>query len=120
MTAPLGQIVIYTTKLDRLADFYAGHFGFDVVRRDGDPIVELRAAGGGATILLHPAARGQRQGQSLVKLVFDGEDVPSFCDAAAKRGLGFCKVHHADCHAFTNATDPAMNSVQVSSRAFAL
>ena len=120
MTAPLGQIVIYTTKLDRLADFYARHFGFDVVRRDGDRIVELRPAGGGATILLHPAAQGQRQGQSLVKLVFDVEDVPSFCEAAAKRGLEFGRIHHADGYAFANAKDPAMNSIQVSSRAFVL
>lgn len=119
MSVSLGRIVIYTHKIDSLADFYANHFGFKVLRHEGDRIVELGAPGAGATILLHPAAKGQRQGQSLVKLVFDVKDVQEFCTKAAQRGLIFGSIRRADGYEFANAKDPTMNSIQVSSRAFA-
>ena len=118
MTSPLGRLVIYTRKVDEMVAFYCRHFGFEAVRRDGDRIVELRPHNGGATILLHPASRGQKQGQALVKLVFDVKDVPAFCAASAQRGLTFGPIHDVDGYAFANAKDPSMNSIQVSSRAF--
>lgn len=118
MTSPLGRLVIYTRKVDEMAAFYCLHFGFRVVRRDGDRIVELTPHDGGAAILLHPASRGQKQGQTLVKLVFDVKDVPAFCAASAQRGLAFGPIHDVDGYAFANAKDPSMNSIQVSSRAF--
>jgi hypothetical protein len=43
-----------------MAAFYARHFGYLVVRSETDRIVELRPEAGGATILLHPAASGQK------------------------------------------------------------
>ena len=58
-------------------------------------------------------------GQTLVKLVFDVEDVQGFCQLASKRGLQFGTIHHADGYSFANAKDLANNSVSVSSRAFA-
>lgn len=117
--AALGRLVIYTHKLDEMAAFYARHFGFDVFRADGDRIVELRPEAGGATILLHRAAAKQTEGQVLVKLVFDVEDVAAFCAAARENGLAFGKVHQGDGYSFANAKDPAGNSVQVSNRASA-
>lgn len=118
MTAPLGRIVIYTKKIEQMAEFYSKHFGFSLLRAEGDRIFELRPQVTGVSILLHPASARQKEGQSLVKLVFDVEDVAAFCEAARGNGLTFGKVHQADGYVFANAKDPAGNSVQVSSRAF--
>lgn len=118
MAASLGRLVIYTSKIDQMADFYAKHFGFSVLRADDDRIVELRAHSSGMALLLHPAAAKQKEGQVLVKLVFDVEDVPAFCEAARADGLDFGKVHKAGGYEFANAKDPSKNSIQVSSRAF--
>lgn len=117
--AALGRLVIYTKKIDEMAEFYARHFGYEVQRTEGDRIVELRPRGGGAALMLHPAAVSQKEGQALVKLVFDVEDVAAFCAAARARGLAFGTVHQAGGYAFANAKDPSKNSIQVSSRAFA-
>ncbi len=119
MTPVLGRIMIYTGQIDEMAEFYSRHFGFSVVRSETDRIVELKPQSAGSTILLHPAASKQREGQVLVKLVFDVEDTEAFCAAARARGLEFGKVHQADGYAFANAKDPSKNSIQVSSRAFA-
>ncbi|WP_425248535.1 VOC family protein [Chelativorans salis] len=85
---------------------------------NGDRIVELRPNGDGISILLYPAAKGQKEGQALVKLVFDVEDVPEFLRLASDKGLVFGPIHQADGYVFANAKDPSGNSVSVSSRAF--
>lgn len=118
MNLALGRLVIYTKKVDEMAEFYQRYFGFDVVRNEGDRIVELKPKASGASILLHAAAKGQKEGQVLVKLVFDVEDVAAFCDEAKARGLEFGSIHTADGYVFANAKDPSKNSIQVSSRAF--
>lgn len=118
MQAALGRVIIYTKKMAEMVAFYTSHFGFAEHCLEGDRIVELRPAHGGATLLLHPAAKGQKQGQSLMKLVFDVEDVPGFCEAAAAKGLHFGPVHQADGYCFANTKDPSGNSVSVSSRNF--
>ncbi|MBU2961927.1 VOC family protein [Citreicella sp. C3M06] len=118
MTPQLGRLVIYTRKTDAMVAFYSAHFGYEAVRLPGDRIVELRPPGQGAAILLHPASKGQRAGQSLIKLVFDVPDVSAACDAAKARGLEFGAIHDADGYSFANTKDPSGNSVQLSSRAY--
>ena len=118
MTPALGRIVIYTKKIDQMAEFYSRHFGFSVERSERDRLVELKQQESGLTILLHPAGSAQKEGQVLVKLVFDVEDVEAFCATARANGLEFGKVHKADGYVFANAKDPSQNSIQVSSRAF--
>ncbi len=114
----LGRLIIYTKKIEDVATFYCTHFGFEALRLDGDRIVELVAPGSGANIMLHPMSAGRKEGQTLVKLVFDVEDVETFCRNAEERGLKFGTIHHAEGYSFANAKDPAKNSVSVSSRAF--
>ena len=118
METSLGRLVIYTSKIDQMAHFYAKHFGFSVLRAEGDRIVELKAQTSGVSLLLHPAAAKQKEGQVLVKLVFDVENVSAFCEAAKADGLDFGKIHQAGGYEFANAKDPSKNSIQVSSRAF--
>ncbi|ONG56479.1 glyoxalase [Pseudoroseomonas deserti] len=115
---PLSRLVLYVRDVEATAAFYATHFGFRVERLEGDRIVELVPADGGAILMLHPAAKGQRPGQSLAKLVFDVADVEAFCRMAAERGLPFGPVHRADGYCFANAKDPAQNPISVSSRAY--
>jgi len=118
MATPLGRLIIYTAKRAEMVNFYSRHFGFEEVPQHGDRITELVPRGGGCSLLLHAAAKGQRQGQSLVKLVFDVKDVPAFCKEAEGRGLVFGPVHRADGYQFANAKDPSGNSISVSGRAF--
>lgn len=68
--------------------------------------------------MIHPAGKAQKMGQSLVKMVFDVEDVAAFCARCAGEGLEFGPLHQADGYVFANAKDPCGNSISVSSRAF--
>ncbi len=68
--------------------------------------------------MVHAAAKGVRTGQVSVKLLFDVEDVPGFCEKSAGNGLIFSAEHPADGYSYANAKDPCGNNIQVSSRAF--
>jgi predicted enzyme related to lactoylglutathione lyase len=114
----LNRIILYTGKMDEMIGFYARHFGYREQRLDGDRIVELVPPEGGAILMLHPAAKGQKQGQSLVKLVFDVSDVPAALQALKDGGVETGPVHQADGYAFANFKDPSGNPVSISSRAF--
>lgn len=116
MTPTLGSLILYTTKIDEMTTFYETHFGYSAQQLDNDRITELRPPNGGVPLLLHPAAKGVRQGQAVVKLVFACDDVEAFCVRAAARGLDFGKRHRAEGYVFANAKDPAGNSVSVSGR----
>ncbi|MGR9246113.1 VOC family protein [Rhizobium leguminosarum] len=115
---PLNRLVIYAGNVEETARFYEKHFGFKATSLPGDRIIELIAQDGGANIMLHQAAKGQRSGQSTVKLVFDVEDVEAFCRRCAENDRKFGAIHNADGYQFANAKDPCQNSISVSSRAF--
>jgi predicted enzyme related to lactoylglutathione lyase len=119
MAPVINRIVIYTKKLSEMVDFYARHFNYELHQQDGDRIVELRPRSTGLVLMLHAAAKGQKEGQSLVKLVFDVEDVEAFCNAAKSSGLELGPIHHADGYVFANGRDPSGNPISVSSRAYA-
>lgn len=115
---PLNRIVLYVRDIEAIAAFYERHFGFVAHRQQGDRIVELKHSAGGASLMLHQAGKAQKAGQSTVKLVFDVEDVPSFCEDRAKHGLVFGPLHQADGYIFANGRDPGGNPISVSSRAY--
>ncbi|POF28054.1 hypothetical protein CLV41_11858 [Roseibium marinum] len=104
--------------MERSAAFYALHFGFSVHQSPADRITELIPPGGGTRLLLHKAGKAQKLGQAAVKLVFDIEDIPGFCETAKSHGLVFGSLHQADGYQFANAKDPDGNTLQVSSRAY--
>jgi predicted enzyme related to lactoylglutathione lyase len=114
----LGRVLLYARNVENTVNFYERHFGFSVLRLPGDRIVELVAANGGANLMVHPVGKGVRVGQVTVKLVFDVEDVPAFCEKCAGDGLLFGPVHGADGYTYANAKDPCGNNISVSSRAF--
>ncbi|KIC49609.1 VOC family protein [Tateyamaria sp. ANG-S1] len=116
MSPPLSSLVLYTSRMEEMAQFYTDHFGYTAHIQDGDRVVELHPPGDGITLLLHQMGKGRKQGQVLVKLVFAIEDVAAFCDAASTKGLEFGSLHKADGYVFANAKDPAGNSISVSGR----
>jgi predicted enzyme related to lactoylglutathione lyase len=118
MTPSLSRLILYTKRLPEMIDFYGAHFGYTPRHIAGDRIVELLPPTGGAVLLLHPAAKSQKEGQVLVKLVFDVEDVEAFCAEARLKGLEFGALHRGDGYVFANAKDPSGNNICVSSRAF--
>lgn len=113
------SITVYTRRIPEMVDFYSRHFGYTAFQRPGDRIVELRPPGAGAHIRLHLAAKSQKQGQSLVKLNFDVDDVAAFARAAKKRGLAFGALHDGMGYVYANAKDPSGNSISISGRAAA-
>jgi predicted enzyme related to lactoylglutathione lyase len=114
----LNRVLIYSKDIAQMVDFYTRYFPFEAVSDADGRIVELRPQDGGCIIMLHLAAKSQRAGQSMVKLVFDVEDVAAFKARAAARGLKFGAIHQADGYAFANAKDPDGNSISISSRGF--
>jgi len=116
---PLTRILLYVRDVEETVRFYTTLFGLTVIRAEGDRIVELVDPQDGANLMLHPAAKGQRMGQSTVKLVFSVADVASFCAKSAALGFPFGPIHHTGSYAFSNAKDPDGNSVSVSSRGIA-
>ncbi|NVO57268.1 VOC family protein [Rhodobacteraceae bacterium B1Z28] len=119
MTSPaITRLILYTKRIDEMVRFYETHFGYTAHRIEGDRIIELKPCSGGVHLLLHPAGKAAREGQAVVKLVFDVPDVPAFCAQALKQGLVFGAIHKADGYQFANAKDPSRNSISVSSRAF--
>ncbi len=119
MTMPhLNRIMLYVRDMAATAAFYETHFGYRAEQAPGDRLVELIPAGGGAILMLHPAAKSQKGEQAAVKLVFDVEDVEAFCRDCATKGLDFGPVHDVPGYRFANVKDPNGNSVSVSSRAF--
>ena len=118
MTITLGTVIIYARDMQKSADFYLRHFGFETTGQVREGLIELYAANGGASILIHQAAKSVKLGQVGVKLSFHIEDIESFKAQAATQGLTFGATHQANGYAFANAKDPDKNSVSISSRAF--
>lgn len=104
--------------MQKSAAFYRDHFGLETSGEVVEGLIELHATHGGASILIHQAAKSVKLGQVGVKLCFQVEDVAVFAASAAQRGLAFGTVHQANGYQFANAKDPDNNSVSISSRAF--
>lgn len=115
---PINRIVLYVKDVESTIAFHEKYFGFRAEREEGDRIVELVSADGGIALMIHQAGKAQKAGQSQVKLVFDVEDVETFCTGIKKAGLSFGALHQGDGYVFANARDPDGNPLSVSSRAF--
>ncbi|MDG4718028.1 MULTISPECIES: VOC family protein [Thalassospira] len=120
VTGPCNRLVIYCKKIDAMVAFYCDHFGYQQFTDENDRIIELRPRAGGVILMLHPAGKGQKEGQSLIKLVFDVADVTAVRASLIKAGLDVGPIHDAGTYQFANLKDPAKNSVSISSRAFSV
>ena len=114
----LGTILIYARDMQKTAKFYSEFFGFETDGRVVEGLIELIPKNGGATILIHQAAKSLKLGQVAVKLTFHVSDVAGFTAKAAVAGLQFGAIHQANGYQFANAKDPDGNSICISSRVF--
>lgn len=117
-TAALNTIIIYARNMGTTAAFYQRYFGFETTGEVEEGLITLKAAQGGANILIHQAAASVKLGQVGVKLSFDVQDVEGFKKRSAELGLVFGATHQANGYSFSNAKDPDKNSISISSRAF--
>ncbi len=118
MNITLGTVILYARDMQKSAEFYRKHFGFETTGEVVEGLIELSAVNGGASMLIHQAAKSVKLGQVGVKLSFHVADIEAFKAQAATHGLKFGATHQANGYAFANAKDPDKNSVSISSRAF--
>lgn len=119
MPAPaVSRVLLYVHDLEGVADFYCTYFGFTRKPQKHHDLIEIVAADGKFSLLLHQATKGNKKGQSCIKLVFDVEDIEGFKREAAQKGLKFGVTHKGEGYEFANARDPAKNPIQISRRAF--
>ena len=116
MSAPsVARVVLYVRDIPRVATFYERFFSMKPLPGATEGWVELASPSGGCTIALHQAAKSQKSGAAM-KLVFAVADVEEFVRAKKQEGLMFGVIHRPDGFEFSNAKDPAGNSISVSSR----
>ena len=75
MTPLLNTIIIYARDMQCTAAFYERYFGFTTTGEVIEGLIELTAPEGGASILVHQAAKSVKLGQVGVKLSFSVPDI---------------------------------------------
>jgi predicted enzyme related to lactoylglutathione lyase len=115
VASEISSIILYVKDVAKIAEFYAAHFGY--VEEPGSLPGWRVLTGGGCTIALHQAAKSQKSGAAM-KIVFAVPNVEAFIAERAKAGLKFGPIHQADGYVFSNAKDPAGNSLSISDRKF--
>jgi catechol 2,3-dioxygenase-like lactoylglutathione lyase family enzyme len=117
MQPTISRIAFYVRDIPKIAAFYQRHFGFEPDAANGD-FVQLLSPTGGCALVLLQAGKGQKPGQSNVKIVFDVPDLKAFIARCAADGLKFSTIHQADGYQYANARDTAGNPIQISNRCF--
>ena len=111
----IARVILYVRDIPKVATFYQKHFGLKALPGTEVGWRELTSPHGGCSIALHQAAVSQKRG-SEIKIVFAVKVVRAFKVASATAGLKFGVVHEYAGFEFSNAKDPAGNSIQISSR----
>jgi len=112
---PIARVILYVRDIPTVAAFYERFFNMKPMPAATDDWLELSSPSGGCTIALHQAAKSQKGG-SAIKLVFAVADVEAFVRTKEQEGLKFGVIHRPDGFEFSNAKDPAGNSISISSR----
>lgn len=118
----ISRVILYVRDIPKVAAFYERFFDMEQIPGGTAGWLELASPGGGCTIALHQASVAQKSG-AAIKLVFGVADVRAFKAAKERQGLKFGVVHEAldegNPFEFSNAKDPAGNSISISSRGLA-
>ena len=112
---PIARVILYVRDIPTVAAFYERFFSMKRLPGATGGWLELASPSGGCTIALHQAAKSQKSG-AAIKLVFAVADVQAFVRAKEEEGLKFGVIHRPDGFEFSNAKDPAGNSISISSR----
>jgi predicted enzyme related to lactoylglutathione lyase len=111
----VSRVILYVRDIAKVAAFYETHFGWKPLAAAEPGWQELASPAGGCSIALHQAAVSQKRG-SEIKIVFGVKDVRAFKAKCEAQGLKFGVVHEVNGFQFSNAKDPAGNSISISSR----
>ena len=117
MTSSICGIVLYVKDVPKVSVFYQGHFGFRALPSDLVGWQPLVSPSGDCSLALHQAAKSQKSGAAM-KIVFSVPDVARFIAERQRHGLKFGAIHQANGYVFSNAKDPAGNSISVSDRVY--
>lgn len=117
MAFAISSIVLYVRDIPKVAAFYEKHFGYSTMPGALVGWRVLTDDTGNCLIALHQAAKTQKSG-AAIKIVFAVPDVGRFVAERARAGLKFGAIHQAEGYCFSNAKDPAGNSISISDRAF--
>jgi catechol 2,3-dioxygenase-like lactoylglutathione lyase family enzyme len=116
------RVILYVRNIPKVAAFYQRVFGMRPLPGAAEGWLELAGPTGGCTIALHQGSVAQKSGAAM-KLVFGVADVRAFKSATEKEGVKFGVIHHVVQEGvpfeFSNAKDPAGNSISISSRGLA-
>ena len=115
LAPPIARIILYVRDIGKVAAFYEDHFAFIALPGSEPGWLELTSPSGGCNIALHQASKAQKRG-SEIKIVFGVRNVHEFKMEREARGLKFGVVHDTGDFQFSNAKDPAGNSISISSR----
>lgn len=110
--------MIYARDMKTTAQFYSRFFNFKTPGEIVEGLIDLTPENGGASIVIHQAAKSIKLGQAGVKLTFSVPDIAKFMESSAKAGLVFGPLHEANGYQFANTKDPDGNSISISSRSF--
>jgi predicted enzyme related to lactoylglutathione lyase len=111
----IARVILYVKDIPKVAEFYQRHFGLKPLPSSEKGWLELASEAGGCALALHQAASSQKSGVAI-KIVFGVADVMKFKQEREADGLKFGPVHQPGDFEFANTTDPAGNSIQISSR----
>jgi catechol 2,3-dioxygenase-like lactoylglutathione lyase family enzyme len=111
----IARVILYVKDVAKVAAFYERFFAMHRLPGATPGWIELAGDAPGCTIALHKASVAQKSG-AAIKLVFGVVDVKGFKRAKEEQGLKFGVVHEVDGFEFSNAKDPAGNSISISSR----
>jgi hypothetical protein len=116
MSGPsIARVILSVRDIPTGAVFYERSFNMKPLPGAMDDWLELSSPSGGCTIALHQAAKSQKGG-SAIKLAFAVADVEAFVRTKEQEELKSGVIHRPDGFEFSNAKDPAGNSISISSR----
>ncbi len=111
----LTRVIIFSSRVAALADFYRRAFGFAIVGTAADDWIELSS--GGCNLAIHGTARDtRRKGDSGIKLVFGTTRVAAVRRRLTKLGIAMGAVCAFDGISMCDGKDPDGNRFQISSR----
>jgi predicted enzyme related to lactoylglutathione lyase len=109
------RVIIFTSRVALLADFYRTAFGFTIVSPAEDGWIEL--TGGGCNRALHRTAKEtQRKRDRWIKLVFGSRQVAATRRRLVTRGIAMGAISTFAGIAMCDGRDPDGNRFQISSR----
>ena len=111
----ISRIILYVRDIPKVAALYEQHFGLKPLSSAEQGWLELGTTGEGCSIALHQASAAQKR-DAEIKISFGVRDVRAFKASREANGLKFGVVHEAGSFEFSNARDPAGNSIQISNR----